>query len=111
MGTSTFSEYTVCAAISVAKVSKEAPLDKVGLLGCGHATAFTSTVPTTFSSFCCRICVGVAFFFLFCCTTVVSQNDFHHLLRCGDCMPFFKMSIYAKTAVLFCLLAVLNRRI
>jgi len=30
MGTSTFSEYTVVAAISVAKIAKEAPLDKMG---------------------------------------------------------------------------------
>jgi S-(hydroxymethyl)glutathione dehydrogenase / alcohol dehydrogenase len=29
MGTSTFSEYTVCAEISVAKVNPTAPLDKV----------------------------------------------------------------------------------
>ena len=35
MGTSTFSEYTVVAEISVAKVSTTAPLDKVCLLGCG----------------------------------------------------------------------------
>lgn len=35
MGTSTFSEYTVVAEISVAKVVEQAPLDKVCLLGCG----------------------------------------------------------------------------
>ncbi len=35
MGTSTFSEYTVCAEISLAKVNPQAPLDKVCLLGCG----------------------------------------------------------------------------
>ncbi len=35
MGTSTFSEYTVVAEISVAKVNESAPLDKVCLLGCG----------------------------------------------------------------------------
>jgi len=35
MGTSTFSEYTVVAEISVAKVNEKAPLDKVCLLGCG----------------------------------------------------------------------------
>jgi len=38
MGTSTFSEYTVVAEISVAKISKEAPLEKVCLLGCGITT-------------------------------------------------------------------------
>ena len=38
MGTSTFSEYSVVAEVSVAKISKEAPLDKVCLLGCGVTT-------------------------------------------------------------------------
>jgi len=38
MGTSTFSEYTVLPEISIAKVNKEAPLDKVCLLGCGITT-------------------------------------------------------------------------
>jgi len=38
MGTSTFSEYTVLPEISVAKISPEAPLEKVCLLGCGITT-------------------------------------------------------------------------
>jgi len=38
MGTSTFAEYSVLPEIAVAKVSKEAPLDKVCLLGCGITT-------------------------------------------------------------------------
>lgn len=38
MGTSTFSEYTVLPEISLAKISKQAPLDKVCLLGCGITT-------------------------------------------------------------------------
>lgn len=38
MGTSTFSEYTVVPEIALAKVSKEAPLDKICLLGCGITT-------------------------------------------------------------------------
>jgi S-(hydroxymethyl)glutathione dehydrogenase/alcohol dehydrogenase len=38
MGTSTFSEYTVLPEISVAKVSKKAPLEKICLLGCGITT-------------------------------------------------------------------------
>lgn len=38
MGTSTFSEYTVLPEISLAKISKKAPLDKVCLLGCGITT-------------------------------------------------------------------------
>ncbi len=38
MGTSTFSEYTVVPEIALAKVRKDAPLDKVCLLGCGVTT-------------------------------------------------------------------------
>lgn len=38
MGTSTFSEYTVLPEIAVAKIAKEAPMDKVCLLGCGITT-------------------------------------------------------------------------
>jgi len=38
MGTSTFSEHTVVAEVSLAKITKEAPLDKVCLLGCGITT-------------------------------------------------------------------------
>ena len=38
MGTSTFSEYTVLPEIALAKISKDAPLDKVCLLGCGITT-------------------------------------------------------------------------
>jgi hypothetical protein len=34
MGTSTFSEYTVVHEQSVAKINKQAPLDRVCLLGC-----------------------------------------------------------------------------
>jgi S-(hydroxymethyl)glutathione dehydrogenase/alcohol dehydrogenase len=42
MGTSTFSEYTVVHAVSVAKVNPEAPLDKICLLGCGIPTGLFS---------------------------------------------------------------------
>jgi S-(hydroxymethyl)glutathione dehydrogenase/alcohol dehydrogenase len=38
MGCSTFSEYTVVAEVSLAKVHAEAPLEKVCLLGCGVTT-------------------------------------------------------------------------
>ena len=38
MGCSTFSEYTVVADISCAKVSDTAPLDTCSLLGCGVST-------------------------------------------------------------------------
>lgn len=38
MGTSTFSEYIVVPEIALAKINKQAPLDKVCLLGCGVTT-------------------------------------------------------------------------
>jgi len=40
MGTSTFSQYTVVADVSVVAVDKKAPLEKVCLLGCGITTAW-----------------------------------------------------------------------
>jgi S-(hydroxymethyl)glutathione dehydrogenase/alcohol dehydrogenase len=46
MGTSTFSEYTVLPEISVAKVSKAAPLEKVCLLGCGITTGIGAVLNT-----------------------------------------------------------------
>lgn len=46
MGTSTFSEYTVLPEISVAKISKEAPLEKVCLLGCGITTGYGAALIT-----------------------------------------------------------------
>ncbi|KAF0690383.1 Aste57867_18218 [Aphanomyces stellatus] len=46
MGTSTFSEYTVLPEISVAKINKSAPLDKVCLLGCGITTGYGAALNT-----------------------------------------------------------------
>ena len=46
MGTSTFSQYTVLPEISVAKITKEAPLEKVCLLGCGITTGFGAVINT-----------------------------------------------------------------
>lgn len=46
MGTSTFSEYTVLPEISLAKISKEAPLEKVCLLGCGVTTGMGAVMNT-----------------------------------------------------------------
>lgn len=46
MGCSTFSEYTVCAEISVAKVNSFAPLEKVCLLGCGISTGYGAALNT-----------------------------------------------------------------
>jgi S-(hydroxymethyl)glutathione dehydrogenase/alcohol dehydrogenase len=44
MGTSTFSQYTVVADVSVVAVNKKAPLQKVCLLGCGITTAWGAVV-------------------------------------------------------------------
>eukprot|EP00736_Rhodelphis_marinus_P013968 Rmarinus@m.17869 len=46
MGTSTFSQYTVVHDVSVAKITKEAPLEKVGLLGCGITTGLGAVFNT-----------------------------------------------------------------
>lgn len=46
MGTSTFSEYTVVADISLAKVNEKAPMDKVCLLGCGISTGYGAALNT-----------------------------------------------------------------
>ncbi len=46
MGTSTFSEYTVLPEIAVAKIRKEAPLEKVCLLGCGITTGIGAVLNT-----------------------------------------------------------------
>ena len=46
MGTSTFSEYTVLPEIAVAKISKQAPLEKVCLLGCGVTTGIGAVLNT-----------------------------------------------------------------
>lgn len=46
MGTSTFSQYTVCPEISVAKINKEANPEKVCLLACGITTGIGAAVNT-----------------------------------------------------------------
>ncbi len=46
MGTSTFSEYTVLPEIALAKISPNAPLDKVCLLGCGITTGIGAVLNT-----------------------------------------------------------------
>ena len=45
-GCSTFSEYTVLPAISLAKIPKEAPLEKVCSLGCGVTTGIGAVLNT-----------------------------------------------------------------
>jgi len=46
MGCSTFSEYTVLPEVSLAKIPKEAPLEKVCLLGCGVTTGIGAVMNT-----------------------------------------------------------------
>jgi S-(hydroxymethyl)glutathione dehydrogenase/alcohol dehydrogenase len=46
MGTSTFAEYTVVPEIALAKVNKDAPLDKICLLGCGVTTGIGAVFNT-----------------------------------------------------------------
>eukprot|EP01056_Protomagalhaensia_sp_Gyna25_P000870 Protomagalhaensia_sp_Gyna_25__869@NODE_141_length_4923_cov_34_183251_g111_i0_p3_GENE_NODE_141_length_4923_cov_34_183251_g111_i0NODE_141_length_4923_cov_34_183251_g111_i0_p3_ORF_typecomplete_len374_score40_37ADH_N/PF08240_12/7_4e32ADH_zinc_N/PF00107_26/8_4e29Glu_dehyd_C/PF16912_5/4_3e17AlaDh_PNT_C/PF01262_21/0_0024Shikimate_DH/PF01488_20/0_0962Hacid_dh_C/PF02826_19/0_23_NODE_141_length_4923_cov_34_183251_g111_i0571178 len=66
MGCSTFSEFTVLPAIAVAKVSPEAPLDQICLLGCGIPTgigAARNTAKVESGSTCAILglgCVGLA---------------------------------------------------
>ena len=46
MGTSTFANYTVLPEISVAKIRKDAPLEKVCLIGCGVTTGLGAVINT-----------------------------------------------------------------
>ena len=46
MGTSTFAQYTVVPQISLAKVRKDAPLEKICLLGCGVTTGIGAVLHT-----------------------------------------------------------------
>ncbi|MEE2662595.1 MAG: S-(hydroxymethyl)glutathione dehydrogenase/class III alcohol dehydrogenase [Myxococcota bacterium] len=46
MGTSTFARHTVVPEISLAKIRKDAPLDKVCLLGCGITTGIGAVLHT-----------------------------------------------------------------
>ncbi len=47
MGTSTFSQYIVVPEIALAKIRKDAPLDKVCLLGCGVSTGLGAVIKTS----------------------------------------------------------------
>ncbi|HLK13090.1 MAG TPA: S-(hydroxymethyl)glutathione dehydrogenase/class III alcohol dehydrogenase [Candidatus Binatia bacterium] len=46
MGTSTFAQYTVVPEIALAKIRKDAPLEKVCLLGCGITTGVGAVLNT-----------------------------------------------------------------
>src|SRR5205085_12492223 len=46
MGTSTFSQYTVVADISVVAIKPEAPMDRTCLLGCGITTGYGAATVT-----------------------------------------------------------------
>jgi len=61
MGTSTFSEYTVCAEISVCKINPKADLEKACLLGCGVSTGYGAALNTAKveeGSICCIFGLG-----------------------------------------------------
>lgn len=47
MGTSTFSEYTVVADISVVRLREDAPMEKICLLGCGITTGVGAVINTS----------------------------------------------------------------
>ncbi|KAN0124518.1 class III ADH enzyme [Russula decolorans] len=65
MGVSTFSQYTVVADVSVVAIKKQAPLNKVCLLGCGITTGWGAVVKqpgvkgSTVAVFGCG-CVGLS---------------------------------------------------
>jgi len=44
MGTSTFSQYTVVADISLVKITEKAPMDRTCLLGCGITTGYGAAI-------------------------------------------------------------------
>lgn len=44
LGVSSFSQYTVVPDTSLAKIRRDAPLDKVFLLGCGVSTGYGAAV-------------------------------------------------------------------
>lgn len=46
MGTSTFSQYTVVADISVVVITPDAPMDRTCLLGCGITTGYGAAIET-----------------------------------------------------------------
>ena len=46
MGTSTFSQYTVVADISVVAITDKAPMDRTCLLGCGITTGYGAATVT-----------------------------------------------------------------
>lgn len=52
MGCSTFSEYTVVAEISCAKINSQANVEKVCVLGCGVSTGWGAAINT------CKVTAG-----------------------------------------------------
>src|SRR5258705_11734835 len=46
MGTSTFAEYTVMPEIALAKIDREAPLDRACLFACGLSTGLGAAINT-----------------------------------------------------------------
>jgi S-(hydroxymethyl)glutathione dehydrogenase/alcohol dehydrogenase len=66
MGTSTFSQYTVVADISVVAITADAPMDRTCLLGCGITTGYGAAVETAKVEPCSNVaifgagCVGLS---------------------------------------------------
>lgn len=57
MGTSTFSQYTVVADVSVVAISPKAPLEKACLLGCGITTGYGAATRTAKVEKGSKVCV------------------------------------------------------
>lgn len=77
MGTSTFSQYTVVADVSVVAVNTAAPLEKVCLLGCGITTAWGAVTKQQ----------GISMLFFFApwilLTTYISEGSTVAVFGCG----------------------------
>lgn len=78
MGTSTFSQYTVVADVSVVAINKKAPLDRACLLGCGITTAWGSVVKQP----------GISMFF-FCLARQAARHSDEHLCAEGSSVAVF----------------------
>ena len=88
MGTSTFSEYTVCHEVSVAKINKEAPLKSVCLLGCGIATGLGAVMNTA------KVSSAMLSPSIFCHAPVASCS-FAPVACCFAALPCFPLLSFA----------------
>lgn len=88
LGTSTFSEYTVLPEISVAKIDRDAPLNKVGLLGCGITTGLGAIFNTL------KVIVFLSVVFMIQMSLLIVQSDLIVLFVCCACVPFNTVLTY-----------------